>query len=235
MRRVVLVRHGDDPPDDRVYTYMAEAGLNPVVVRPFAGESLGEVDDDVIGSVVYGGPYCPAEKADYPFMLEEHRWIEQCLARDVPFLGICQGGHHLAHVLGAYTGPRDHGLYEFGYYEIRPVEGAEGFLDGPLTVCQAHFHEFGLPDGAQLLAESDWYPQQAFRYGTNAYAFQFHPEVTPAGMRRWQDAPWAHFGKAGSQTREEQDRLMALHDAAQHEWFMRFLGHLFPAKMTAAV
>lgn len=231
-KRMVLIRHGDDPPDDRVYTYAAAAGLNPVVVRPFAGDEL-VFDADVSGSVIYGGKYCAAEANNPPFMAEEHRWIEKCMKAGAPLLGICQGGQQIAHVLGAYTGPREHGLHEFGYYEIRPTGG--DLLPGPLLVSQSHFHEFGLPAGAELLAESDWYPQQAFRYGPSTYAFQFHAEVTPACFRRWQGAEWAAYGKPGAQTREEQDRLQALHDKAQHDWFMGFLAGLFPAEAARAV
>ena len=53
--------------------------------------------------------------------------------------------------------------------------------------------------------------------------------MTRAGFRRWQDAPWAAFGKPGAQTRERQDQLAEAHDAAQHAWFMGFLERLFGA------
>src|SRR4029077_11261737 len=53
--RVVVVRHGDDPPDDRVYTYLVTNGFEPVVRKPFAGELLGEPDGSIAGTVVHGG------------------------------------------------------------------------------------------------------------------------------------------------------------------------------------
>ena len=65
------------------------------------------------------------------------------------------------------------------------------------------------------------------RYGERAYAFQFHAEVTRPGFRRWQEKLDIHHGKPGAQTREEQDRLGAEHDQAQHAWFMGFLDRLF--------
>jgi GMP synthase (glutamine-hydrolysing) len=36
-----------------------------------------------------------------------------------------------------------------------------------------------------LLATADVYPNQAFRYGDNAWAIQFHAELTLAMMHRW--------------------------------------------------
>lgn len=233
-KRVVLIYHNDGPTDDRAYTHVKEAGFLPDVRRPFLGDSLETPGDDVAGSVVYGGPFVPKEEAEHPFLQAEHRWIADCMEREIPLLGICQGAQSVAHVLGAKTGPRPEGLYEFGYYEVRPTEAGREILPEPLYLCQSHFHEFETPKGAELLAESDWYPQQAFRYGATTYAFQFHAEVTPDGLRRWQEADWAHFDKPGAQTKEEQDRLMAEHDPVQDRWFKGFLEKLFPTAKTEA-
>ena len=84
-------------------------------------------------------------------------------------------------------------VHEFGLYEVRPTRDgiAEGFLATPLHVCQSHFHEFEIPSGCIRLAENDAYPNQAMRAGPAAWAMQFHPEVVPAGFRRWQDRDWA--------------------------------------------
>lgn len=226
-RKVVLVMHGDDPPDDRVSVFLHRNGFEPVWRRPFAGEPLGEPGGDLAGSVVYGGKYAVYETTAYPFLLDEARWIEALMKKGVPLLGICQGGQQIAHVMGARVGPPPSGDHEFGYYELRPTAEGRDFLPAPVHVAQAHFHTFDIPAGAVHLAGSGLFPNQAFRAGDDTYAFQFHPEVTIEGFRRWQASPWAYYGKPGAQTREEQDRLMALHDAAQAAWFYGFLGRLF--------
>ena len=123
--------------------------------------------------------------------------------------------------------PRAGEPHEFGYYPVRPTKAGKALFPSELHVCQSHFHEFAIPDGAELLASSDAFANQALRYGARTYALQFHAEVTRAGFARWQDRPWAPGGKPGVQTREEQDRLGAQHDAAQHDWFMGFLDRLF--------
>ena len=225
--RVVLIRHAHDPDDDRVVTYLRTHNVEPVFVHPFAGDSLGRVDDSVCACVIYGGGYNVFEIDAHPFLGDEHRWIEQCIARDLPLLGICQGAQSIAHTLGARCGPRPGEPCEFGYYAVRATpEGGACFPD-ELVVAQAHFHEFELPDGAQRLAESDAFPCQAMRYGKNTFALQFHPEVTRAGFRRWQNEDWAWYGKPGVQSRERQDALALAHDEAQHRWFMGFLDMLF--------
>ncbi|MEM9733212.1 MAG: glutamine amidotransferase [Pseudomonadota bacterium] len=226
-KRVVLVRHGDDPPDDRVSTWLHAAGFEIDMRKPFAGDRLGDVDETVAGTVLYGGPFSVFETDKHPFLKEEDRWIGACLKADIPMLGICQGAQQIAHHLGAWVGPLDNGIHEFGYYPIEPSAEAEGFLEAPLRVTQAHFHTFNLPDGAVRLAGSAAFSNQAFRYGERVFGFQFHPEVTIEGFSRWQTMLERYYTEPGAQTREEQNRLMLEHDAAQADWFYRFLKKLF--------
>ncbi len=227
MSRAVLIRHGDEPDDDRVITFFSDHGVEPEIRKPFRGEALGKVDGSVVASVVYGGPFNVFEEDRHAFLSDENRWIEECISKGVPLLGICQGAQSIARVLGAHVGPKEGNPHEFGFYEVEATPEGLGVLPPRLVVTQAHSHGFDLPSGAINLASSALFANQAFRYGALTYALQFHAEVTPPGFRRWQDSSWAPYGKPGSQTRAEQDRLMALHDAKQHQWFMGFLESFF--------
>lgn len=226
-RRVLLVRHGNEPADDRVTSWLSEAGFDIDVRRPFAGDPIGEPTDDLVGTVLYGGMYNAYDTEKHPFLNEEYRWIGTCLEAGVPMLGICQGAQMIAHHLGAWAGPRDHGIFEFGYYRVNPTSDATGFMDAPLWVTQAHFHTFDLPDGSVRLAGNENYENQAFRYGDKVYGLQFHSEVTIEGFRRWQNQKWDVYDRPGVQDQAEQSRLMYQHDAAQAEWFYGFLDKLF--------
>ena len=228
-KRLVLIRHGDDPPDDRVATFASLQGWELDFRRPFRGDDLGRLDASVVGAVVYGGPFVVDQTEEHRFLLDEHRFIEACLDEEVPLLGICQGAQSLAHVLGAKVGPPESGHSEFGYYEVHPTDQGRDLLPEPLFFAQSHFHGFDIPAGGVRLAHGDTFPNQAFRYGKCAYGFQFHPEVTIEGFRRWQDATWARYHLPGAQTRERQTELMYRHDAAQSRWFYGFLRGLFPA------
>ncbi len=228
-KRVLLVRHGHEPADDRVVTWATQAGYEIDTRKPFAGDLLGDVTDDLAGTVIYGGLFNAYDTELHPFLNEEYRWIEACLDANVPMLGLCQGAQQIARHLGAWVGAKPHEIFEFGYHRIDPVPGSDGFLDGPIWVTQAHFHTFDLPEGAVHLARSETYENQAFRYGDHVYGFQFHPEVTIEGFRRWQVGKEELYGRPGVQPLEEQTRLMHLHDAAQATWFYGFLDRFLGA------
>ncbi|MEL6998907.1 MAG: glutamine amidotransferase [Pseudomonadota bacterium] len=227
MERVILVRHEDDPMDDRVTLWLRRHGVPFEVFRPYRGESLPDVDGSVLGSVVYGGKFNVFEEHLHPFLHEENRWVEACLKAEAPILGICQGAQTMAHVMGAGCGPLNPEVYEWGYYAVTPTVAGRAFFPEDLRVLQAHFHGFEIPAGATRLAGSELFPNQAMQAGPNAYAFQFHAEVVEAGFRRWQNGDWAHFGKPGAQTREEQDALLPVHDPVMGAWFNGFLDRLF--------
>ncbi len=227
-KRLLCVRHGDGPTDDRVTTWCALRGLHADTRRPFKGDSLGEIDDTLAGVVVFGGMYDSDAEAQHPFLKDEYALIEAALAADLPLLGICQGAQMLARALGAWAGAPREEVHEFGYYEITPTEAGQVFLPQPLHMTQAHWHTFDIPDGATHLASSALYPNQAFRHG-RAVATQFHPEVTIEGFRRWQEATDS-YGKPGTQDRETQERLMLAHDRAQGAWFYRLMDEMFGAQ-----
>lgn len=226
-KRVLLVRHGNEPPDDRVVTWLRREGYEIDSRKPFEGDLLGEPDDGLAGTVIFGGNFNVYETDTHEFLNEEYRWIGACLDADVPMLGICQGAQQIAYHLGAWAGAPEDECFEFGYYRIDPAPNETEFLERPLWVTQAHYHTFHIPEGAVRLAGNDNYENQAFRYGDKVFGLQFHPEVTVDGFRRMQDAKWGVYGRPGVQDREEQTRLMKEHDQAQADWFHSFLSGLF--------
>ena len=232
-KRILLIDHHENPPDDRVNTHLAALGFQLDLRRPALGDALGEANgmDDLAGCVLFGGLQNVDEAEKYPFLRDEMEWIRACHARDIPLLGICLGAQLIAGAFGAAVTPLPGGSCEFGYYPVSPAEDEHGrdFLPRAMHVTQAHFYECALPRGATLLARGETCAHQAFRCGETTYALQFHPEVTPGVLERWQNSDWADacFTAPGAQTRAQMNELARIHDAAQHEWFTGFLEKLF--------
>lgn len=140
------------------------------------------------GLIVLGGPMNVEDQARLPHLRAELLAIERMLAQGKPVLGICLGAQLLAHVLGASVQP--HHAPEIGWYPLHTT--AAGHDDpvlsplGAMTpVFQWHRYSFEVPNGAVHLARTDSCEQQAFRYGDNAYGFQFHLEMDTPLIERW--------------------------------------------------
>lgn len=229
-RKLILIRHHEKPDDDRVQAFAEANGFEPAGYRPYLGDVLPALTPDIAGVVVFGGRQSAADFTTYPYLADEMAWIERVIAADLPLLGICLGAQLIIRALGGQVGPLNGNLHEFGYYPVTPTAEGHDFLPSTLHVTEAHYHTFTLPDQVTHLASSETYANQAFRYGDKVYGVQFHPECTADIFRRWQQSEHAAYGQPGAQSREEQDRLMAQHDAAQGQWFTAFLKKLFIAQ-----
>jgi len=79
-----------------------------------------------------------------------------------------------------------------------------------------------LPAGAELLAEGDDFPVQAFQSGL-AFGFQFHPDVTYAMMHRCTTRGCERLDLPGALPRHLHFADRALHDATERAWLGRFI------------
>ncbi len=227
--RILCIRHEADPTDDRITRWCADNHVTADIRRPFRGEDLGGITDDLAGVVVYGGNYNAYDSAKHPFLRKEYEMIDAAMQSNIPLLGICQGAQMIAHHMGAFAGAPEHGLHEFGYYEVVPTDQGKTILPTAHHFTQAHFHTFDVPAGATHLARSETFENQAFSVGKAVMAVQFHPEQTPAGFARWmaRGDDWGRYAEPGVQDKDTQTRLMQAHDAAQGAWLTGFLDTFF--------
>jgi GMP synthase (glutamine-hydrolysing) len=144
------------------------------------------------GLIVLGGAMNVEDQHRHPHLKTELLAIEAALRQGKPVLGICLGAQLLAHVLGAPV--RRHSQLEIGWYELKTTVAGQtdpvlGHLGECAPVFQWHGCTYDLPQGAVQLARTDTCEQQAFRYGSNAYGFQFHLETDVAMIERWLRLP----------------------------------------------
>jgi GMP synthase (glutamine-hydrolysing) len=166
---------------------------------------------------------CMSANDDLPGLRVELSLIERALDAEIPYLGICLGAQLLARALGARVGPHPGGHAEIGYFPIYATpEGGELFAMGH-RVYHWHMEGFELPVGAELLATGELFPNQAIRYGANAYGIQFHPEVTPEIMEDWlKDSP-ERLSLPGAQCPQTQRAHRRDHHEPLGHWLDRFL------------
>jgi GMP synthase (glutamine-hydrolysing) len=180
---VLIILHQETSTPGRVGNVLRALGHRLDIRRPRFGDALPETLEAHAGAVTFGGPMSANDGDDY--IRREIDWIEIPLREQRPLLGICLGAQMLAIQLGARVAPHPQALAQIGYYPIRPtVAGRKLCPDWPAQVYHWHREGFELPAGAELLAEGDDFPVQAFRAG-NAFGVQFHPDVTYAMMHCW--------------------------------------------------
>ena len=235
-QRCILISHAEGETDDRVSRYLASQGLSVEWYTPFAGQSLPELTDEVAATVVYGGAVDVHQKAEFAYLRDELAWVEACLKNDVPTLGLCLGAQMMADVLGVHVGKHPNGRVEYGYYPLLPTPAGENLFPEDFMVLEAHWEGwFELPDGAVHLASTEHFPQQSFRYGDNAYAFQFHPEAHRDMLARWiARRNEVRSAKPGSHPMEKQLADCDRYDAAVEQWLRQFLSAWCPMAQTHA-
>lgn len=166
---------------------------------PFVTVELGKeaipVKEGFDCLVMMGGPMSVNDDIDY--IRKEEALAREFISEGKRVFGVCLGAQIMAKALGArvYAGPQK----EIGWYDVEIAkDGADDSLMKRLAmhprtgeagrsvkVFQWHGETFDLPPGALRMASSELYPNQAFRYGNNAYAFQFHIEVRKEMIYEW--------------------------------------------------
>lgn len=194
------------------------------------------------GIVAMGGPMGAYDDALYPWLAPEKRLIAEAVRAGKPFWGVCLGAQLLAASLGASVTPGP--APEVG---VLPVELTTAAADDPVFAAappkfQAfHWHgdTYELPPGAVQLARSERYEQQAFVFA-NAYALQFHLEVTSALVAKWGAVPaYAQSLErlpGGESLPELLNQLAGVQQSAvalARELFARWLVHVVSAGVSA--
>lgn len=167
--------------------------------------------------VMMGGPMSVNEDDIYPYIKQEEALVRDFVSKDKGVLGICLGAQVMAKALGSrvYRGIEK----EIGWYDIELSD--DGMQDSLMKKLAAHprsgdrekkikvFHwhgeTFDIPRGAVRLAGSELFPNQAFRYGALAYAFQFHIEVGKEMVYDWLKDEPVDMDRIRTETEESYD------------------------------
>jgi GMP synthase (glutamine-hydrolysing) len=220
---ILIVLHQEHSTAGRVGALLRARGFELDERRPRFGDPLPETMADHVGAIVFGGPMSANDEED--FVRREIDWLAVPLKEKRPLLGICLGAQMLVRQLGGKVYSHPHGRVEVGYYPIRPTEAGRAVCPyWPNRMYQWHREGVELPCGAELLAEGDTFPVQAFCYGC-AYGIQFHPEVTHAMMCRWTIRGHDRMLLPGAKPRHVHFEDRAVYDFSIRAWLANFLDH----------
>lgn len=226
---VLLIQHMDDGHQDRVANHLARRGFALEWCNPSRGDALPQRHGDYAAAVVYGGIQSVNDAERLAYIRAEIDWIEGWIAAERPYLGLCLGGQLLARAMGAPVGPHPGGLHEVGFVPVHPSAQGGRYFPGPLHVYQWHHEGFEVPDGGELLATGEIYPNQAFRVGRRAFGLQFHPEATPRMRGEWFDDAGHMLNAPGAHSRERQEADAKRFDGPMETWLTTLLdAHLLP-------
>jgi GMP synthase (glutamine-hydrolysing) len=219
---VLIVLHQEQSTPGRIGQMLKHRGYPLDIRRPRYDDPLPKTLKCHSGAIIFGGPQSANDRED--FVRREIDWIGVPIKESKPYLGVCLGAQMLAQHLGARVYPHPEGHAEVGYYPIHPTSAGRQLCDAwPDHVYQWHREGFDLPRDADLLAEGDTFPVQAFSYNGTAYALQFHVDVTHHMMCRWTTRGHARMELPNAKPRVAHFEGRLLHDAAARAWLSAFL------------
>ncbi|HSW64385.1 MAG TPA: type 1 glutamine amidotransferase [Dissulfurispiraceae bacterium] len=225
---VLILKNISSEGPGTVAGYLAQHAIPYTIVDLYAGEPLPATEEfDTL--VMLGGPMSVNDDDSYSHIRQEYALTRRFIAQRKPVFGICLGAQIMAKALGAkvVSGPEkeigwlDITLTTDAFRDFRMLKLADhpqgGDVSQRFKVFHWHGETFELPNGAVRLAASDLYSNQAFRFGSNAYAFQFHIEVTREMVYDWLKAEPIDQTRLASDTEQlyddYQQRALAFYDA----------------------
>lgn len=223
--KILIVLHQETSSSGRVGHMLAERGFDLDMRRPPLGDPLPETLADHAGAVVFGGPMSANDPDE--FVKRETEWLKVPLKEDKPLLGICLGAQMMVNHLGGKVAGHGGGLVEIGWYPLKATEEGGKLMQWPDMVYQFHREGFSLPKDATLLATAETYPNQAFRYGQNAWGIQFHGELTQVMMHRWVVRGAHRFELPGAQPGRDHLGGRLVWDMHLRRWLGEFLDLVF--------
>ncbi|MDE0310493.1 MAG: hypothetical protein OXI60_11795 [Acidiferrobacterales bacterium] len=222
-RKVINLRHMQDRRDDHVAKFLDRENITQLHVNPAHGVPLPADSSGYDALIIYGGIQSANDGPTRPYITQEIDWITDWLASGRPALGICLGGQLIAKCLGARVGPHPDGIREVGFHELEPVSDSDGFLKAPAHFYQWHGEGFTLPDNCELLARGKQFPNQAYRYQSNTYGLQFHPEVPRVVMKSWLESGSEALSFAGAHSAERQLQDESQYGKSMENWCLDFI------------
>ena len=140
--------------------------------------------------IVMGGPMSVHDTADYPWLVEEKKFIAGVIEGPAWVLGVCLGSQLIADCLGATV--RKNAVPEIGWFPVTrdpdfTPHWLADILGAEFEALHWHGDTFELPNGAVTIGSSSACKNQGFIWGDRVIGLQFHLEFTMESTTRLAD------------------------------------------------
>lgn len=195
---VLVIRNLPFQTKSTVETFLTDKNIPHKLIQPLLGDKIPDKKNyDTL--IILGGLMGAYEGDMYSFIEEEIKLARNFILSEKKTLGFCLGAQIMACALGArvYKGDRK----EIGWCDLEIKENIlydekvkmiskhakTAKEEKVIKVLNWHGDTFDLPRDVELLGSTKQYKHQGFKYKNNAYALQFHLEVTEEMIDEWID------------------------------------------------
>jgi GMP synthase (glutamine-hydrolysing) len=199
---LLVVEHEAQCPPGWLGEWLAEAGVDLDVRRPYAGLPLPEDLAGHAGMLVLGGEMGAHDDATHPWLTDVKRLVVEAAATRSPVLGVCLGHQLAAVALGGEVAANPLGQ-QIGVLGVgwTPAAHDDPLLRGVAAlgreVPAVQWNDdvvTVLPPGAVDLAHTERGELQAARFAETVWGVQWHPEAGDEIIGDWaetdRDAAW---------------------------------------------
>jgi len=188
MKRAIAVRHVGFEDLGILEPLLRGRGFQP----EYRDAGVDPLDPDELAAadllVILGAPIGAYDVEHYPFLANEVAAARRRMTGPVPrpTLGICLGAQIMAIAAGAAVKPTGRKEIGFGSLTFTGAGRRSPLAElGATPVLHWHGDAFDIPSGAERLAETPGFPNQALSIGPNLLGLQFHLEVDHSTFERW--------------------------------------------------
>lgn len=179
--------------------------------------------DQYHGLLVTGSPSSVHDDDDWISRLSD--LIRQAEQQNKRIVASCFGHQLVAKTFGGEVGHNEAG-WMIGNYKLEILQHFDWMAQTPATTGLYHFNQervTRLPEGAQVFAHSEEYPDFAYILGGNIFSVQGHPEQPLRAMNNFLDATMGEMDDASIERARFRIDDGAPDSKVWGEWMMGFL------------